>query len=65
MEVLEVLKEKYKSSKGQGMYVPMIAELSGLDWFEVKKQLNLLYKDGKINISEGINGKLVSLKKYE
>lgn len=48
-----------KSGNKSGMYAPKIMELTGLDWFDVRKELNRLFKEGAIEIKEGINGKLI------
>ena len=64
MTVLEVIENHYKNTLGHnGMYVPQICEITGLDWFELRRELTVLYKEKKIKIRPGVNGKLVILNK--
>lgn len=60
MTVLEVVeKNALKTDNKTGIYAPTICELTGLDWFETKKELNKLFKEDKITIKQGVNGKLI------
>jgi hypothetical protein len=60
MTVLEAIEQNaLKSDNKTGIYAPVICELTALDWPEVKKELNRLFKEGKITIRQGINGKLI------
>jgi hypothetical protein len=60
MTVFEAIeKNSEKTGNKTGMYAPKIMELTALDWFDVRKELNRLFKEGKITIREGINGKLI------
>jgi hypothetical protein len=60
MTVLEAIEQNaLKSDNKTGIYAPKICELTTLDWFDVKKELNRLYAEKKITIRQGINGKLI------
>jgi hypothetical protein len=60
MTVFEIIEQNStKTGNKTGLYAPKIMELTGLDWFDVRKELNRLFKEEKIVIREGINGKLI------
>lgn len=59
MQIIEKLKKKFKDSGGHcGLY---ITHFSG-DLKEIRKELNLLYKEGKITVHDGIHGQLIKFK---
>lgn len=43
-------------------FVALLNDLKDQDQSQVRSELNKLYKEGKINIREGINTKLIFLK---
>jgi hypothetical protein len=60
MTVLQAIEQNAeKTGNKTGIYAPTICELTDLDWFEVKKELNRLFKEEKITVRKGINGKLI------
>jgi len=60
MTILESIQKKHNSSGGKcGLYIPQICQETGLDWFDVRKELNSLCEQKLIEIKDGINGKLI------
>lgn len=62
-KILEILSNKHKKSGGHnGTYIPQICLNLGVEYKDIKNDLNSLYKDGKITIREGAHGNLIFLK---
>lgn len=61
-EILKLLQEKYDKTS-QGISVVDLKNALNLPISELKIILNELHKDKKIVVRQGINGKLIYLKK--
>ncbi len=61
-KILKLLQEKYDKSS-QGVAVVELRNALNLPISELKIFLNELHKDKKISVRQGINGKLIYLKK--
>jgi len=61
-EILKLLQEKYDKTS-QGISVVDLKNALNLPISELKIFLNELHKDKKIVVRQGINGKLIYLKK--
>lgn len=62
LEILKLLQEKYDKTS-QGVSVVDISNSLNLSINELKIFLNELHKEKKIVVRQGINGKLIYLKK--
>lgn len=62
LEILKLLQEKYDKTS-QGVSVVDISNSLNLPISELKTILNELHKEKKISVRQGINGKLIYLKK--
>ena len=60
--ILKLLQEKYDNSS-QGVAVVELGNALNLPISELKIFLNELHKEKKISVRQGINGKLIYLKK--
>jgi len=61
-EILKLLQEKYDKTS-QGISVVDLKNALNLPIIELKIFLNELHKEKKISVRQGINGKLIYLKK--
>ena len=61
-EIVKLLQEKYDKST-QGISIVDLSNILDLPIAELKKILNELHKEKKIVARQGINGKLIYLKK--
>ena len=61
-EIIKLLQEKYDKSN-QGISIVDLSNGLDLPIDELKKILNELHKEKKISVRQGINGKLIYLKK--
>ena len=61
-KILKLLQEKYDNSS-QGVAVVDLGNSLNLPISELKIILNELHKEKKISVRQGINGKLIYLKK--
>ena len=61
-EIVKLLQEKYDKSN-QGISIVDLSNDLDLPIDELKKILNELHKEKKISVRQGINGKLIYLKK--
>lgn len=61
-EIIKLLQEKYDKSN-QGISIVDLSNGLDLPIDELKKILNELHKEKKITVRQGINGKLIYLKK--
>ena len=61
-EIIKLLQEKYDKSN-QGISIVDLSNSLDLPIAELKKILNELHKEKKIVVRQGINGKLIYLKK--
>lgn len=61
-EIIKLLQEKYDKSN-QGISIVDLSNGLDLPIAELKKILNELHKEKKIVVRQGINGKLIYLKK--
>lgn len=61
-EIIKLLQEKYDKST-QGISIVDLSNGLDLPIAELKKILNELHKEKKIVVRQGINGKLIYLKK--
>lgn len=60
MTVLEFIKQKHKVSGGHnGISLPSLMRITGLDLDSLKTELNRLYIEDKIIVRKGIHGKLI------
>lgn len=63
MDLFDIIKkEQEKSGNMCGISVVKLKLLSGIEVGEIKKQLNKLYSQGKIDVRDGLNGKLIFTK---
>ena len=60
-EIIKLLQDKYDKSN-QGISIVDLSNSLDLPIDELKKFLNELYKEKKIIVRQGINGKLIYLK---
>lgn len=61
--ILTHLSELHERSGGHnGIYVPQIEKLTGKPIEELKDILNQLFTEGKIQVREGVNGKMIMKK---
>ena len=61
-EIIKLLQDKYENSD-QGLPIVQLSNSLDLPIDELKKLLNELHKEKKIVVRQGINGKLIYLKK--
>ena len=61
-KIIKLLQEKYDKSS-QGVAVVEVSNSLNLPISELKIILNELHKEKKISVRQGINGKLIYLKK--
>lgn len=61
-EIIKLLQDKYDKSN-QGISIVDLSNGLDLPIAELKKILNELHKEKKITVRQGINGKLIYLKK--
>ncbi len=61
-KIIKLLQEKYDKST-QGISIVDLSNGLDLPIAELKKILNELHKEKKITVRQGINGKLIYLKK--
>lgn len=57
-KILDELKNHFEKTNG-GLSMVKLKELLNIEVSELKKELNELYKEGKIRIRQGINQKLI------
>jgi hypothetical protein len=62
LEILKIVQEKYDKTS-QGISVAGLVNELNVPINELKIFLNELHKDKKITVRQGINGKLICLKK--
>lgn len=63
MDVIKCITIKHRSSGGHcGTTLADICNSTGKPMKEVKKELNILWKEGKVAVRDGAKGKLVFLK---
>lgn len=62
-KIIRILKDKHKASGGNcGTYVPSILNKLDIDYKTVRPLLTQLYKQGKITVHKGGQGKLLKWK---
>ena len=60
MTVLEAVIQHHELTDGKcGLSLPRLTEITGTELQPLKIELNRLWKEDKITIREGINGKLI------
>lgn len=61
--ILTHLSELHEKTGGHnGIYLPQIEKLTGKRIEELKNILNKLFTEGKIQVREGVNGKMIMKK---
>ena len=62
--ILSALEAKYKQSGGHcGTYLQSLSKDTGIPIKELKQEINALYKENLVTVTDGIRGKLILLKK--
>lgn len=60
-QILDELNNHFKKTRG-GLSIVKLSELLKIEIPALKKELNELYKEGKIRIAQGVNTRLIYAK---